>query len=90
MAVSLLMALFSWHYAAFAFVAIVTHYLADIGSTVGLPLFWPFTRKKFTLALFRDTGWWGKDMLIRYYRQPMSWVLEGTAVIFFAYRLFII
>lgn len=85
--VSLLIALFSRHFAAFAFIAIITHYLADIGSTVGLPLLWPLSRKKSTLSLFRDTGWWGKDMLIGYYRQPIPWLLEGAALIFFIYRL---
>ena len=85
--VSLLIALFSVHYAAFASVSILAHYAADIGSTVGLPLLWPFTRKKFTLSLFRDTGWWGKQMLIGYYKQPMSWVLEGIVVIFGICRL---
>lgn len=86
--ISGLVALISPHYAAFAFVALVTHYLADIGSTVGLPLLWPFSKKKFTLALFKDTGYWGMDMLVGYYRQPMSWVLEGAVILFFGYRLY--
>jgi hypothetical protein len=89
-AVSLIIALFSWHYAAFALVAILAHYAADIGSTVGLPLLWPFTRKKYTLALFRDTGWWGKDMFVGYYSQPVPWLLEGMVSIFLVYRLMII
>ena len=66
----------------------MTHYLADIGSTVGLPLLWPFSKKKFTLAFFKDTGYWGMDMLVGYYRQPMSWVLEGAVTLFFGYRLY--
>lgn len=88
--VSALIALFSVKYAIFAFVAISTHYLADIGSTVGLPLMWPLTRKKYTLALFEDTGWWGKSMFVGYYKQPMSWVLEGVVTLFFLYRLSIV
>lgn len=85
--VSALTYLVSPHYAPFAFVAIVTHYIADIGSTVGLPLLWPW-KKKFTLALFQDTGYWGKEMYLGYYRQPMAWVLEGAVVAFFGYRLY--
>lgn len=85
--VSGLVALVSPHYAGFALAAILAHYAADIGSTVGLPLLWPFTKRKFTLALFKDTGYWGSDMLIGYYRQPMAWVLEGAVVIFLALRL---
>lgn len=88
--VSLFIGLFSSQYAIFAFVCIVSHYLADIGSTVGLPLFWPLTRKKYTFSLFKDTGWWGKDMFIGYYSQPVPWILEGSVVIFLAYRLMVI
>ena len=85
--VSGLTALWSPHYAVFAFAAIMTHYAADIGSTVGLPLLWPFSKRKFTLALFKDTGYWGREMYMGYYRQPMSWVLEGSVTVFFIYRL---
>lgn len=87
-AVSALIAPVSVHYAIFALAAILAHYAADLGSTVGLPLLWPFSKRKFTLALFQDTGYWGTDMLRGYYRQPMSWVLEGAVVAFFVYRLF--
>jgi membrane-bound metal-dependent hydrolase YbcI (DUF457 family) len=86
-AVSALLAPFSPHYALFALVAILTHYVADLGSTVGLPLLWPFTRRKFTLALFKDSGYWGKEMYLGYYRQPMAWVLEGGVVAFLVFRL---
>lgn len=89
-AVSALVALFSPHYALFALVAILAHYAADIGSTVGLPLLWPVSKRKFTLAFFKDTGYWGWDMLIGYYRQPMAWVLEGAVIAFFAYRLYVV
>ena len=85
--VSALVALFSVHYAIFALVAILAHYAADIGSTVGLPLLWPFSKRKYTLALFKDTGYWGKEMYLGYYRQPMAWVLEGLVLAFFVYRL---
>ena len=78
------------HYAPFALVALVTHYLADIGSTVGQPLLWPFSKKKFTLSLFQDTGYWGWEMYTGYYKQPWSWILEGAVVIFFSYRLYVV
>jgi len=29
-------------------------------------------------------------MYTGYYRQPMSWVLEGTVVLFLAYRLYVL
>lgn len=88
--ISLFIAVFSVHYAILAFVCIVSHYIADIGSTVGLPLLWPFTRKKYTLSLFEDTGWWGKEMFIGYYRQPASWILESSVLFFMIYRFMVI
>ncbi len=90
LAVSGCVAIFSVHYALFALAAILAHFAADIGSTVGLPLLWPFSKRKFTLALFQDSGYWGWEMYSKYYRQPMSWVLEGTTVLFLAYRLSVI
>jgi membrane-bound metal-dependent hydrolase YbcI (DUF457 family) len=87
LAVSALVAVFSPHYAIFALVAIVAHYAADIGSSVGLPLLWPLSRRKFTLALWQDTGYWGRQMLVGYYRQPMAWVMEVSVVVFLVYRL---
>lgn len=79
---------FSQHYALFALVSILAHYAADIGSTVGLPLLWPLSKKKFTLALFKDTGSWGWEMLRGYYAQPMAWVLEIAVTVFLGYRLY--
>lgn len=85
--VSGLVALVSPHYAAFTLAAILAHYLADIGSTVGLPLLLPVSKRKFTLALWQDTGYWGKEMYLGYYRQPMAWVVEGGVTLFLVYRL---
>lgn len=87
LAASALVAIFSLHYALFALVAILAHYAADIGSTVGQPLLWPFSKRRFTLALFQDSGYWGKEMYIGFYRQPMAWVLEIGVTAFFVYRL---
>ena len=75
--VSAIVYLINPHYAPFAFVALITHYLADIGSTVGLPLLWPLSKKRYTMALFKDSGYWGWEMYTGYYKQPMAWVLEG-------------
>ena len=85
--VSGVVSIFAPQLAILALVAILAHFAADLGSTVGLPLLMPFTRKKFTLALFKDTGSWGKSMLVGYYRQPIVWVLEGGVFAFLFYRL---
>jgi len=86
--VSAIVAIWSPHYAAFAFIAIMLHFFADLGSTVGIPFFWPFIRKRYTLALFKDTGYWGKEMYLGYYRQPAACILEGAVIAFFTLRLF--
>ncbi|NIM51225.1 MAG: hypothetical protein GTN62_14895 [Gemmatimonadales bacterium] len=89
-AVSAVVALVSPHYAVFSFAAIMAHFAADIGSTVGLPLLWPFYKKKYSLALWQHTGYWGSEMYVGYYKQPISWLVEGAVVIFFLYRLYAI
>ena len=48
---------------------------------------WPFVKRRYTLALFKDTGYWGKEMYLGYYKQPVTWLLEGTVIAFFLYRL---
>lgn len=85
---SAMVSLFSFHYAIFGLVAVLAHYAADLGSTVGLPLLWPFSKRKVTLALWQHTGYWGKEMYTGYYRQPMAWVMEGGVTAFLIYRLF--
>ena len=70
-----------------ALVSLLTHYLADIGSTVGLPLLYPLSKKKYTWALFQDTGPYGGDAFKGYYRQPMAWFLEVPVFAFAIYRL---
>jgi membrane-bound metal-dependent hydrolase YbcI (DUF457 family) len=88
--ISLLFLPFSMKYALLSFISLVSHYIADLGSTVGQKLFWPLSDKKFTLALWKDTGYWGKSMFIGYYRQPMAWISEVIVFIFLFYRLSII
>ncbi len=75
------------YYAPLTFVCLVSHYFADFGSTVGLPLLWPLSKKRYTLALFKDTGSWGWDMYKGYYTQPAAWVLEGATLLFFTWRM---
>src|SRR5438445_9917474 len=40
-------------------------------TTLFRSLLWPFSKRKFTSALFQDSGYWGKEMYTGYYRQPM-------------------
>ena len=88
--VALLCALVAPKWGIFAFVALILHYAADIGSTVGLPLFYPFRKKRFTIALFDDTGYWGNEMIKGYYAQRWPIILETAVTLFFVYRLLIV
>lgn len=85
--ISVLFLPFSAKYALFAFISLVGHYVADLGSTVGQQLFWPLSKKKLTIALWQDTGYWGKSMWLGYYRQPWAWFTEIAVFMFLIYRL---
>lgn len=78
----------SVHFAIFALAAILVHYMADVVSTVGLTLLWPFSGKKYSLALVDATGYWGRGMFIGYYRQPMAIALELAVSAFLIHRFF--
>lgn len=57
------------------------HLLADMPSSVGLPLFLPFSKKRFTLNLWADTGYGGWVTFKGTYQQAWTWVLEGGAFV---------
>ncbi|MCP2519979.1 metal-dependent hydrolase [Candidatus Aminicenantes bacterium AC-335-A11] len=88
--ISMLFLPFSPRLALIAFISLITHYLADLGSTIGQKLFWPISQKKFTLALWEDTGYWGKKMWFGYYRQKGAWIAEGIVFAFLIYRFIVI
>jgi len=82
---SALVALFSPYYGFLALVSILAHYLADMPTDTGIMLFWPFSRRRFSFNLWKDTGYWGAQMFRGYYSQPFAWILELP--IFFALGL---
>ncbi len=84
--VSAVAALFSWKYALLALICIGTHLLMDLPTDTGLMLFYPFSRRRFTLNLWRDTGGWG---LKGFYRQKWAIALETPVWLFFFYRLIV-
>ena len=88
--VSALFLPFSTKYALFALISLLAHYLADLPSDIGQQLLWPLSKKKFTLALWKDTGFWGWKTIKGGYAQWTTWVVEGAAFAFLAYRLTVI
>lgn len=81
---------FSFRLALIAFISLISHYIADLGSTIGQKLFWPISHKKFTIALWEDTGYWGKKMWFGYYRQKWAWITEVAVFAFLIYRFIVI
>lgn len=75
----LLLAPFNVGWALLASVSLFIHLMADMPSSVGLPLFLPFSRKRFTLSLWADTGYAGWLTFKGTYEQSWTWVLEGGA-----------
>jgi len=77
--VGLLIWPFDTGWALLATVSLGLHLLADMPSSVGLPLFLPFSRRRFTLNLWADTGYGGWLTFKGTYQQAWTWVLEGGA-----------
>jgi len=88
--VSGIVLIFSMRYGIITLVNLVIHMMADLPSDTGQALFWPFWKKKFTIALWKDTGFWGRDAIIGSYKQKWPWILESALLLFFIYRLFVI
>ena len=90
LAVGALFLPFSTHYAKFVLISIVAHLLADLPSDIGQMLFWPLSKKKFTLALWKDTGYWGAETIKGGYKQVSTWIVELAAFAFLFYRFTVI
>ena len=76
----------SW--AIIAIVSLLAHFLADMPSSVGLPLFMHITKKRFTLNLWADTGHSGWETFRGSYIQSWTWILEGGAFLFLFIRAY--
>jgi membrane-bound metal-dependent hydrolase YbcI (DUF457 family) len=74
----------SW--AALALVSLLIHFVADSGSSVGLPLLLPFSKRKFSLYLWADTGHSGWFSFEGTYRQAWTWITEGGMFVVLAIR----
>jgi len=89
-ALSGLIFIFSRYYGLLTLINLIAHMAADLPSTVGQQLFWPISKKKFTIALWKDTGFWGWETIKGSYKQKWPWILDIAAFTFLAYRLIVI
>jgi len=85
--VTLILMLFNPAWAMLAAVSMLIHFLADMPSSVGLPLLMPW-RKRFTLNLWADTGHSGWFAFRSTYEQAWTWLLEGGAFLFLLVRTY--
>lgn len=58
--------------------SLAAHLVADMPTDTGIPLLLPFSRRRFSLNLWTNSGYWGRAMYAGYYRQPWAWILEGA------------
>jgi membrane-bound metal-dependent hydrolase YbcI (DUF457 family) len=68
--------------------SLLLHFLADMPSSVGLPLLMPFSYKRYSLNLWADTGHSGWEALKGTYIQAWTWILEGGAYLVLFIRLY--
>lgn len=85
--VALLVAPFNIWWAVLGLVSLLIHFLADMPSSVGLPLLMPW-RRRFTINLWADTGHSGWIALKGTYMQAWTWLLEGGAFLFLYIRAY--
>src|SRR6266705_3580062 len=78
---ALAVALFGPWLGGLALASIVAHVLADLPTDTGLPLLLPFSRRRFSLNLWKNTGYWGRAMYVGYYRQPWACILDGALLV---------
>ena len=86
--VTLLLLPFNLSWAIIAIVSLLCHYLTDLPSSIGLPLLMPLSRRRFSLRLWADTGYFGWETTKGSYIQAWPWILEGGAFLFLFIRLY--
>lgn len=69
-----------------AFASITAHVAADLPTDTGIPLLLPYSGRRLSLNLWKNSGYWGRDMYAGYYRQPWPWILEGAVFAVVAWR----
>lgn len=85
--VSLITSVFSIKYGVFAFITIMLHLMADLPTNTGIMLFYPFSKKKYTLNGWKETGFWGWKSVKGYYSQKWPWITESTILLLLILKL---
>ncbi len=68
-------------YGLIAFLGCFLHCLSDMPTNSGVPLFYPLSKKRITLNLWSETGFWGIQSIRGYYSQKWAKLSELFVVI---------
>lgn len=77
----LIASFFSLEYGTIAFLCYFLHLLCDLPTDTGISIFYPLTKKRYSLNLWKETGFWGNKSILGYYKQKWAKILEGLVII---------
>jgi len=80
--------IFSAKYALFALITILLHLLLDSPTNTGIRFFYPISKKRYTINLWKETGFWGWKSLKGYYTQKYALITELLITTLLTIRLF--
>ncbi|GEM_PF-1160444 len=72
---------YSRFYFALGFLSYLLHLLADLPTDKGIEIFWPFIKKRYSLPLWKETGFFGISSIKGYYRQKWPKIIEFSLLI---------
>ncbi len=64
-------------YGNLAFLCYLFHCIGDLPTDRGVMLLYPISTKRFSLNLWKDTGFWGLSSIKGYYAQKWALIIEG-------------
>jgi len=74
--IGLVVSIFSLKYGFIAFLCSFTHLICDLPVNTGIDFLYPFKKRKVSLNLWKDTGFWERKSIIGYYKQKWAKILE--------------
>jgi len=72
----IIVSIFSLKYGLIASVCYFLHLVSDLPTDKGISLLYPFTKKKFTINLWKSTGFLDIKNMVEYYKQTWAKILE--------------
>ncbi len=86
LAAGLIMALISIEKGILSFLSVIAHLICDLPTDKGIPLFYPIKRR-FSLNLWKETGFLGKESIYGFYKQRSALLSEILLLVLLIFRL---